>query len=305
MPARKATIAIAPVHVPGVPTPRAALQRFGHQNARAKANQSGDDRRTHTAHNHRLRRWRIGGVAVAAIHGHGLAIHDSGVVARHVDHVGRGFGDLDGFHRWWDHRVGKGAQCHIGGGHIRCLLGGRIRHHLHLDLIGGLERTRLGGAATHHLNGVEHVGGVVVIGLTECGSPRHIGGQLLQHVWKLRQRLDRWVPCLAVGGIRQRVTLESRVLSHPHLGRAHLIGIGRSGQNESHQLVGIERNRCHHLVEDIGRWRRVADGGGRQLRRGVHARRIDSADGGSGRVAGFLSVALRAVIAGGQQNHDG
>lgn len=193
------------------------------------------------------------GIRVAGIHGHRLAVDPLRVVARHVHHVGLCGLDGDELRRRLDH--GGAGIDRLQVCRRRVVL--RCRGARDAQLVVVLESARRRCALAHDLDGVHHVGRIVVVGLAECLGPRDVAGHLVQHRAECGERLDARIPRLLVGRVSERTALERSVLREPAMRGGDLVRIGGAGQDLRHQLVGIQRDGSDELVELLGRRRRV------------------------------------------------
>ncbi len=259
------------------------LQRGAHDHAGSERERTGSRHlAAAVAPRHHLDRRCIG---IAGIDRLRIAVDDLRVIGRHVHHVRLHGLDGDVLRRRLDHR---GACVH--GLHVRR---GRVvlrrRGAGHAQLVVVLEAARLRCALAHDLDRVHHIGRVVVVGLPERLGPRDVAGHLVDDRAECGERLHARVPGLLVGCIGQRTGLEVAVLRKPFVRGGDLLGVGGTGQDLGHQLVGVERDGRDHLVELLGGGRRVGSlhrgcGRGRCLRhrgRGNGGCRVGG--GGSGR----------------------
>jgi hypothetical protein len=93
----------------------------------------------------------------------------------------------------------------------------------------------------------------------------------LNHVWKLYQRLDAWVPRLLCHGVRQRFPLKIFVSIHPLLKLNNFKWISGSGECLSQKWIWIESDRRNQRIQLIN-WNLWSFFGGRS--RGCHHLRL-------------------------------
>jgi hypothetical protein len=92
---------------------------------------------------------------------------------------------------------------------------------------------------THALDRVHHVGLLRQECVSQVRGPLDIARHPLNHVWKLYQRLDAWIPRLLCHCVRQCFALQILVSIHPLLELDNFKRISRSGECLSQQWVGI------------------------------------------------------------------
>src|SRR5882757_219312 len=106
---------------------------------------------------------------------------------------------------------------------------------------------------THLLNSVGHILRIVRIRLAQCRTPGQIFVHVLEHGWKLRQRLYARIPILFVHFFGQVFAFEVRMSLHPAIRLDDLRWIRRSRKNLRYQRVRIQRNRRHQLLQILRR----------------------------------------------------
>ncbi len=186
-----------PIHTPAVPAPAVpdrrrldpaeptvmVLECAAHQHADAERHQAGGDDVAFVVPADRA-------VAILPIDIDRRAVDHAGIVARYVHHVRL---------RWFD-------GDHLRGRRDAALIqNGRHHHmarHLHLLLRGTAQMAAGLSALAHDLHRVEHIVGVVGIGIAERTRPIQIAGQLGHHIRKGGQCLDTRIPRLRHRGLR-------------------------------------------------------------------------------------------------------
>jgi hypothetical protein len=104
---------------------------------------------------------------------------------------------------------------------------------------------------TQALNCIHHIRLLCQKRVSQVGRPLDVASHPLNHVWKLYQRLDAWVPRLLCHGIRQRLALQIFVSIHPLLKLDNLKWISGSGECLSQKLIWIESDRRNQRVQLI------------------------------------------------------
>src|SRR6266850_15901 len=163
-----------------------------------------------------------------------VAIHQPGIIGRHVDDLRIGWFD--------DDRVA-----------LRC----------YLLLFVAIQVTGLVSLLTHRLHGIRHI--LLLIGISV--AKRRRPGEVLVHVFKnrgeLRKGLYAGVPGLFVDFFCQLLTLEVGMALHPAVRLDNLRRIGGSGENLRNEGVRVQRDRRDQLLQllrgmfDGRRWRLV------------------------------------------------
>src|SRR6516165_11071024 len=179
-----------PAAVPAAvpPTAAASAHQGPHGNTSAEAN---DARSRHVA----------GGIGGSYITGNdiGIAVNHCGVVLRNVHNLWIGGLNDNGLRRLLDHG----------------------------DLRAGLEGTLCFRLCAKCLNGCHHFRLLVVIRLSERGSPSQILRHVVEHRGKFSERLNAWVPRLLVDGLHQRAARKTLVLPEPVVSNGDLVREGR------------------------------------------------------------------------------
>ena len=165
------------------------------------------------------------------------SIHNPGIVCRNVDDFGGDRFNLDVgvFRRYGLLRRGVEVACFL-------------------------------RAAAHHLNGVHHLLFLVVVGVVERRGPREVFIHVAEDRRKRSECFDAWVPRQLVHSLGQCFVLQIRMRLHPPVGVLDLFVEGRRRQYLRHELVGVESDGCHQLLQFFGGLLGVLRAG-RRLRR--------------------------------------
>ena len=121
----------------------------------------------------------------------------------------------------------------------------RLLHHFNLRT--GLQVALCFGLRAQSLNRGHDVGLLIVIGLSQRGSPGEILRHVIEHRGKFREGLDTGIPGLLIHGLHQGAPGQTLVLLHPVIRYGDLIRECRRSKNLRHQRIRIEcdwRDQC-------------------------------------------------------------
>ncbi len=149
-------------------------------------------------------------IVVVWVHGNGRAINQPWVVVGHV-HDGRA-------HRSYDNVVGLVNNVKL----LRC------------PQVTGCVST-----LPHHLHRVQHVLGLVVVGITQLHSPLQVLVQLRKHLRKCNQRLDTGVPRLGIGLLGKLLRGVVAALLYKLFCALQLCRVSSTSQNLRHQGIRV------------------------------------------------------------------
>jgi len=107
------------------------------------------------------------------------------------------------------------------------------------------------GLCAHALDCIHHVRLLCEKGVSQVRRPLNVASHPSNHVWKLYQRLDAWVPRLLCPGVRQRLALQILVPIHPLLELDNFKWISGSGECLSQKWIWIQRDRRNQRVQLI------------------------------------------------------
>ena len=137
---------------------------------------------------------------------------------------------------------------------------------LHRLLRRGFEISDLLSLGAQLLHGSEDgrlIGGE---GAAELAGPVDLLAHHVDDRWKLHQRPHGGAETGFLSCSIERVALEFLVLQQPVARVEDFLGVDGRGEYLPHQLVRVERNRRHQLLERVRRPRRLRDGGRRHAR---------------------------------------
>src|SRR5713226_4447911 len=149
-----------------------------------------------------------------------LAIHEPGIIGRHIN----------------DLRVGRFDDDCIA---LRC----------YLLLFIAVQVAGLVSLLTHRLDSVGHILLLVGVGVTKIGSPREVLVHVFKNRGKLCEGLYARVPGLFVDFFCQLFTLEVGMTLHPAVRLDNLGWIGRSGENLRNEGVWVQGDRGDELLQ--------------------------------------------------------
>ena len=172
-----------------------------------------------------------------------LAIHEPGIIGRHVDHLRIGRFNDDG-----------------------------VRLSRYLLLFIAIQVAGLVSLLTHGLDGIRHFLLLIGVCVAKRGSPREVLVHVFKNRGKLRESLYARVPGLFVDFLCQLFTLEFGMALHPAVGLDNLGGIGGSGENLRNEGVRVQGDRRDELLQLLrgmlhGRRRRLLIGLARRTER--------------------------------------
>jgi hypothetical protein len=104
-------------------------------------------------------------------------------------------------------------------------------------------------ALTHRLDRVHHILLMIDVGVSERRRPRQVLVHVRKDRWKLRERLDARIPGLRVDLLRELLWVVPAALLHPTLRLDDLLGIRGGREDLGDQLVRIQGNRGHELLQ--------------------------------------------------------
>jgi hypothetical protein len=102
---------------------------------------------------------------------------------------------------------------------------------------------------TQPLDCVHHVRLLCQECVSKVRRPLDVARHPLNHVRKLYQWLDAWVPRLLGHSVRQRFALQILVVIHPLLKLNYFERIGRSGESLRQERIGVQRDRRNQRIE--------------------------------------------------------